>query len=156
MTRAFRKHVVGPKDCNKLYNSGTLGWKTQLIFKHKMILFSTKQQGSPLFFLAAPCDLWDPSSPTRDWTQALRSESSELTIGPPGRSQQGPFLKNWRSQPLPPQILQPCSAVLCRATPMSPPSPRYGIIQAPPRNLTGGHRFVYRGNVGSSLLGMLS
>ena len=28
--------------------------------------------------------------------------------------------KNWRSQPLPPQILQPCSAVLCRATPTSP------------------------------------
>ena len=57
MTRAFRKHVVGPKDFNKLYNSGTLGWKIQLILKHKMILFSMKQQGPPLFFLAAPCDL---------------------------------------------------------------------------------------------------
>ena len=76
-------------------------------------------------------DLWDPSSPTRDWTQALRSESSELTIGPPGRSQQGPFLKNCRSQPLPPQILQPCSAVLCRATPTSPPAP--GMASSRPR-----------------------
>ena len=28
-------------------------------------------------FLAAPCHLWDLSSPTRDWTWALGSESTE-------------------------------------------------------------------------------
>ena len=40
------------------------------------------------FFLAAPCGLWDFSSPTRDWTWALGSKCGVLTTGPPGNSPQ--------------------------------------------------------------------
>ena len=37
-------------------------------------------------FMVTPSSLWNLSSPTMDWTQALSSESTFLTIGPPGNS----------------------------------------------------------------------
>ena len=38
------------------------------------------------FFLAAPCSMWDLSSPTRDGTRALEVQWKRrvLTTGPPG------------------------------------------------------------------------
>ena len=39
------------------------------------------------FFFAALCDLWDFSSPSRDWTQAPQQLACRvLTTGPPGKS----------------------------------------------------------------------
>ena len=46
------------------------------------------------FFLATPWGLQDLSSPTRDWTRALGSESTgALTTGPPGNSPHRDLLK---------------------------------------------------------------
>ena len=44
------------------------------------------------FFLAMPLSLWDLSSPTRDWTQVLSSESRVLTTEPPRNFLQYYFL----------------------------------------------------------------
>ena len=41
---------------------------------------------SDIYLLAALRSLWDLSSPTRDWTWALSSESAVITTGPPGNS----------------------------------------------------------------------
>ena len=41
------------------------------------------------FFLAMPRSMWDLSSPTRDRTRDPCNESTVLTTGPPGKSQDG-------------------------------------------------------------------
>ena len=47
-----------------------------------------------IFFLAAPCGMWDLSSQTRDQTCAPCSGRAESTTGLPGKSQTDVFLKS--------------------------------------------------------------